>query len=971
MSARGKRYKISILLLLISSLIVPIYFISPTSHIPKTEDSLYSAAQTQQTDQWIKNPTFESPIEPAWFWENGTQGDNSDVIATTSPGQANLKVIGEEETVTLMYGTPNSGSSPGWGIYNNSDFMLPDIAVINSSGASTFHDLDEATGPGQVHNFPSVHFKTNVSMPTDMTDYELTDISLEVIINASVNINVDSYNDWNQTNNTPYIDWDKFLIGDSANFYVELSDLNNSYPFRIASFETRSISLGQGDRVGFPVILTMADRELNYDDKQDLLSALTSVLETDHQNLTVTLGLDIYCEDNKAASGGDRDLWNYLIFKSCNLTVSYVKKVDQFTTISWNQIGNSLNGTFNQITDATLNFQYMVDQTWPSTAPLSELRVFINNKTIEEGIVKLSSANATLQDLKPGGIDVTSLISTDVNISISIQLFLKDNFNLDQNITISIDNAYLNITYITSFPDYETDLQVFIDDYDKTLDPYVKIASGNSLNVTVKYSETFSGFHIQNATLRLEGKVSGDLIEDPGLEQYTIPVNVSELGIGIRLLTIVAQKNNYESKDYQFLVEVVERDTEIQLFINGDQKIDNSSTNFETNQDINVTVFYKDFVTNSSLVGATVELLGMGELNFTIDYYNITINTGNLEFGINSLTIFAQLDNYQSKTIQFFIEVVEIYTNLQLLLNGVDRTLDPSIELPIGTTLNITSIYLTNQTGLPINNTVIQLIGEGISTTLTKHITLDQYSIILNSSNLGLDLKLFSIIAQASDYQLQSINLRVVVDRIGTIIATESGESVLEASSGDDVTLKIVLNNTDFGGLIKGASVTYRWNFGQDELIDPDNDGVYEVILTDVVPGTYSITILAYAGETFNFESYEITLSVIGTLGPDLTLLIIGLAAGALVLGIVILLYQTHFKFPPTVRKIRKLRKKIRKEKKVKPIQIKDRPSLVDDYIKKSNQILEVDNSSSDLQNSIDKGESTEQKIQKIEGDKS
>ncbi|MHA1914908.1 MAG: hypothetical protein ACW97V_11140, partial [Promethearchaeota archaeon] len=104
---------------------------------------------------------------------------------------------------------------------------------------------------------------------------------------------------------------------------------------------------------------------------------------------------------------------------------------------------------------------------------------------------------------------------------------------------------------------------------------------------------------------------------------------------------------------------------------------------------------------------------------------------------------------------------------------------------------------------------------------------------------------------------------------------------------------------------------------------------------------------------------------------PDLTLLIIGLAAGALVLGIVILLYQTHFKFPPTVRKIRKLRKKIRKEKKVKPIQIKDRPSLVDDYIKKSNQILEVDNSSSDLQNSIDKGESTEQKIQKIEGDKS
>ncbi|GAG20216.1 unnamed protein product, partial [marine sediment metagenome] len=262
------------------------------------------------------------------------------------------------------------------------------------------------------------------------------DVSLEVIFNASVDINVDSFNDWDNTTNTAYIDADKFEIGDSANFYTEFSDINNSYPFRVANFETREVALGQGDR-GHELVLNISNTELNYVDKQDLIANLNAALEGDQQNFAITLGLEVYCEDNKAATGGDQDEWKYLIFKSVNLTITYVKKIDQFTTTSWNQVGNTLDASA-QVTDAKFFFKYKVNNTWPSSAPLSEIKFYINDKSYDEGIIKLTSANTSWQEAKVGGFDVTSLISTGVPITVSIEVFLKDTFELAEGLSISI-----------------------------------------------------------------------------------------------------------------------------------------------------------------------------------------------------------------------------------------------------------------------------------------------------------------------------------------------------------------------------------------------------------------------------------------------------------------------------------------------------------------------------------------------------
>jgi len=398
------------------------------------------------TKAWIEDPAFDISAGSPWY--SLEEGDITDVGANLNNNQADFHVLGNQETVTLISNTPNNSlTSPDWNIFQNGDFMLPDLTRIDESGCYTYHYLDESTGPGQVHNFPSVHFRKDISMPVDMSDFIITNASLKVTFNASVNINVDTYNDWNQTANTAYIDWDKFLIGDSANFYVELSDTNYSYPFRVANFETRDVALGRGD-LGDPLILNITDRELNYISDQDLITALNTVLQSDHQNFTISLGLDIYCEDNKGAGGGDQDEWNYLIFKSCNLTINYVKKIDLLTSVSWNQVGNKISGTNKLISQATLNFNYKISELWPSTAPFSEIKIYINDKIYNEKTIKLSSANQTFREVKIGGLDVTDYLDLDTNVSVSIQLFLADTFNLNRTITISIDDVYLYIEII-------------------------------------------------------------------------------------------------------------------------------------------------------------------------------------------------------------------------------------------------------------------------------------------------------------------------------------------------------------------------------------------------------------------------------------------------------------------------------------------------------------------------------------------
>jgi len=1440
---KRKRVKFLILFLIISSVILPLSNIRSRniSSGAEIQKKIHSSAQRTGTKQWIKNPNFESPIEP-WFWKNGTLGDNSDMDGTNSTRQANFRILGEKRTFSDITGFINSSSSKDWFNFTKSGYLTPSNQ-IDQYGIVVSHHWDETagSGEGQIYNYPSIHFRKNISLNVDMSEYVIKTAYLDVDFNASVDSNIDTPND----NYTGENDEDLFAIGDFATFYVLISDINFTQSFTVAFNRTKY--LGQSG-AGLTSILNITTKLMTSVDEEDLITALNAALDKDpnHSDFSITLGIDIYSEDND--NSGDHDDWDSLRIRTCNFSFTYEKKIDSFTTVSWNQIGNKLNGSNFQITNASFNFKYKVNKTWLSSAPLSELKFYINNKSHSQGVFKLSAAPTSFQYATAGGFDITNLITTDVNISTSFEVFLKDSFELNETLMISITEVTLNISYIETFPDYDTDFRLFLNGVNKTSNPVFQLPLNNILNISFQYVNQ-SKNHITNATIQLEGEVTGTLGENVTFQQYEITINTTDLGIGISILTVVAQKSNYETQNVQIFVEVTQRITELQLYIEENLTTDKSTISAKFNEIINVSIYYQDNETKSYISGANVDLLGIGRLNETNNYYNITLNTttldkgvniftvyaqldnyqpqsvqffievfaretelvlkvnssqkfdgdtiqvnfnehinfavyyndsitkehitgagvsllginnlteqisyydliinssildlginiftfyaqldqyksqslqifievferetklvlkvnssqkfdgdtikvnfdehinitiyykdnvtkehitgagvsllgisnlteqnlyyniiidssifdlginvfsiyaqfdnyqpqsiqifievferetevvlkvnnsqkfdgdtikvnfnefinitiyyrdnftkkhitgasvslfgianlteqisyydiiinsnifvlginvltiyaqldgyksqsiqifvdvsereselvlkvdnnhvfdsttiqvnfnefinitlyykenftkehitgagvsllgitnlteqtsyyeiiinsnifvlginvltfyaqldgyksqsiqifidvndvetdlllyfnqkqvfdsdtvqvqlneminfsvyykdnlidayingasvslfgiGNLteqisyyniiinssvlDLGINFLTIYAQLDRYKSQSIQFFIEVFERTLNFNLFFNDENKTLDHVFDLPITSDLNITIELYDNRTGSHINEAVLQLIGEGLLTNFMENYAPQQYSLILNTSDLNVGIKLFSIIAQATDYQPITLDIRITIKRISTNINTITGESSLSAKSGQDFKLKLLINNTNFGGVIKGATVSFMWDFGLGELTDLDNDGVYEIILQNVKVGSHIITITAFtSGDLYEFETYTIVLNVIAESGVDLTWIVIGLAGGIMGLVSVFISYQKHFKYPPMVRKARKLRKNIRKGKKTKALLIAKREDIINNSLQDTIQILTLE----------------------------
>jgi len=1013
----------------------PLDLINESKEINDQRNSPLSA-DVIHTKQWIKNGNFTS--QEFWNSSKGELGDPEDVDSTISGGYANYSVLGDDGEFSLIADPPISSD---WRDTYNPDYpAFPDNhGIDDQKGMWLEHEFTES--PLSSDQMASVNWERNATMPVNMSDYIITSASLNAVFNASVDENIE----------IPGDQADYFTTYDWAKFYVMISNANN-VSYIVAEYQMDDVGEdGQGNPQ------TKTDTSMNTVPEESLIIYLTSILSYDYVNFNITMGILVWCEDNRQI---EYDHWLNLTINKLNLTFSYEKKINQLTSVSWNQVGDKPSDISNNtitVNEVLLGFKYKINDTWPTLSPNSEIRILINDIQHSE-TVKLINATISIQDAKSGGFDVTSLISENANINLSLQVYIADDFKLNRIITISIDEVYLNITYTESTIDKPTNLQLLLNNENKTGDPVIILPLGVNLNITIQFTNQTGG-HIPGAVVQLEGKVNSLLSENLTLQQYSTIINTSDVGIGVRILTVIAQKNLFETQNFPFFIEITERDTELQLFLNEIPKNDSDSIQLEIDESINVTVKYKDSISTNHLSNATVNLLGIGVLNETnnqytisinesdlgqgitvltifaqlIDYqsqsiqffvevierntkillfvdgvpkndgdtvqveldeslnvtiyyrdnqtdahlnnasvllvgrgildeignqYNISINAQDLDQGITVLTIFGQLINYQSQSIQFFVEVIERSTELDLFLNNEDKTLDPVYSLTKGQSLNLTIKYTDNQTGQHINTGIVQLIGEGLLLNLTRDNILGQYYIILDTTTLGIGVKLFTIVAHATNYQIRTVDPRITVNRISVTINTENGASQIEVDVGGNVLLQIVLNDTIFGGIIVNATVTYRWAYGQGELVDPDDDNIYETTLLNVQSGVYAITITAFAGDDYDFESFEITLIVSQPTtqpGTDLSWLVFVLIGAILGLVTIFIFYQTYFKYPPLVRKIRKIKKSVKKGRKTKPILVSKREEILKNNFKDHKKLLGLELDQPEILDKINK----------------
>ena len=128
------------------------------------------------TIEWLDNPTFETPITP---WYNTTEGDASDIIATTDFDQANYEILGEKNEYEF-YSDLTQDSN--WNKSKNPNFpAYPDTAIINNSGASVSHYWDESADQSVAVNWNRI-----LNIPDNMSDYVITSANLTAVFNATV-----------------------------------------------------------------------------------------------------------------------------------------------------------------------------------------------------------------------------------------------------------------------------------------------------------------------------------------------------------------------------------------------------------------------------------------------------------------------------------------------------------------------------------------------------------------------------------------------------------------------------------------------------------------------------------------------------------------------------------------------------------------------------------------------------------------
>jgi len=400
--------------------------------------------------------------------------------------------------------------------------------------------------------------------------------------------------------------------------------------------------------------------------------------------------------------------------------------------------------------------------------------------------------------------------------------------------------------------------------------------------------------------------------------RYDLICNASGIGYtagNLYSFNIYASAYEYESQIKTVRVYITELESQIDLKLNGSDTEPNAVYIVEVSQQVNITIRYRDIFGNH-ITGATVNIAGKSFIrsldeSLTYNQYTILLNATDLGQGIDNLIVTAEKDNYKPNSIPFIFEIIERQTNYNIIINGIDRTSDPFDSVIVTSQLNITVRYY-DILGAHVSEAIVSLAGD-YSDNLTEIEAYNQYTILIDTEDLDIGTRRLELTAYRANYEVQSDIIYIQVQRINAEINTTSGSPIIVASPNEVVRLRIELKDLT-GSPILGASVNYSWAFGGGSLTDDDNNGVYEVILGNLVEGTYTIIISASLGDNYNFQSYEITLTVIR---PPEELLLVTIAlistiiAGIALLGYLIL-YIRVLKYPKPVRKVRKYRRTLK-----------------------------------------------------------
>ncbi|MGM0470140.1 MAG: hypothetical protein ACQERB_15175 [Promethearchaeati archaeon] len=531
----------------------------------------------------------------------------------------------------------------------------------------------------------------------------------------------------------------------------------------------------------------------------------------------------------------------------------------------------------------------------------------IDNKSIENADVYTynfinPSTENYFSEINPGFYLLEFNVSGGIIGNNNITIYANSTFFVNQQIDITIE--IINETNLLVDNDFISDAQF-----------------NQNFTIQFNYSDLSTGIGVDTSDILINWKADYS-IQSLAQGIYLLTANASSMQYEageLYNLTIVITKIGYETQSKLINVFITEVSSYLELEIDGNVVESNDILTVNVRDQLNITAFYKD-INNNSINGANIYIQGsdfsedLTEIPSLNQYY-LNLNATALGQGIDNLIVYAERTNYKPSSIPFVVEIIEVESKIEIFFDGVNKTIDPTTEVPIGTQINITVKYSDTLFNQYIKGATISLEGD-ISGTFLEEQDLEQYYYILNTSNLDVGLRILELKALRNNFETQTKNIRIQVEKIPTQINFTQGSSIINLRPGEYTTIAISLKNLVNNESILGASINYTWVFGSGVFEDENNDGIYTASIGGALDGSYTLIVNPSLNENYDFQSFDITITVSRSMAEVISVQVGSTLAiiSALLIGGYLLLYLTILKYPKQVRKVRKYRKSLKKE---------------------------------------------------------
>ncbi|MHA1745484.1 MAG: hypothetical protein ACTSWW_05765 [Promethearchaeota archaeon] len=188
------------------------------------------------------------------------------------------------------------------------------------------------------------------------------------------------------------------------------------------------------------------------------------------------------------------------------------------------------------------------------------------------------------------------------------------------------------------------------------------------VNITVSYVDTISLNDLYPESVILSGinETAYSVVYNGKLTQ--ILLNTTTVGVNIHYIAVVAEIHNYDITSNLVIVEVVPRETFLDVNVNGINSSLATELNFPITELANISIIFKDTMLGTPILMGDINLTGISSSAYIVVQTDtkteFLIDTESLGVGIYFLSITGVKQEYISVVTQYQLNVNRIHTNI-------------------------------------------------------------------------------------------------------------------------------------------------------------------------------------------------------------------------------------------------------------------------------------------------------------------